>query len=99
MTKEEASSSAPVSLKRTVLKTVATVGLTVLLIALLRQFLAALPWFDKVTGWHVGGVILQTLAADGIAKQQQMIAAGLMVLCFLIAVVLVRVGERLLARH
>ncbi|MFT8472581.1 hypothetical protein [Acetobacter persici] len=87
------------SLWRTVLKTLCTVGLTALLISLLREGLSLLPWVDRQTGQHVGASVLQVLAADGNASQQQMIAAGLMVLCFLLAIVLVRWGERLLDRR
>ncbi|GBQ82541.1 hypothetical protein [Acetobacter malorum] len=86
------------SLGRTLLKTLCTVALTALLIALLREGLSLLPWVDRKTGQHAGSAVLQVLAADGNASQQQMIAAGLMVLCFLLAIVLVRWGEGLLDR-
>nr|WP_298795014.1 hypothetical protein [uncultured Acetobacter sp.] len=87
------------SIGRTVLKTLCTVALTALLIALLREGLGSLPWVDSKTGQHAGAAVLQVLAADGNARQQQMIAAGLMLLCFMLAIVLVRWGERLLERN
>ncbi|GBR27475.1 hypothetical protein AA0473_1449 [Acetobacter orleanensis NRIC 0473] len=80
------------------LKTLVTVAVSVLLITLLREGLSLLPALDRVTGLHGGAAVLQVLAADGNASQQQMIAAGLMILCFLLAIVLVRCGERLLDR-
>ncbi|OAG76324.1 hypothetical protein Amal_02097 [Acetobacter malorum] len=86
------------SIGRTLLKTVCAVALTALLISLLREGLSLLPWVDRKTGQHAGASVLQVLAADGNTSQQQMIAAGLMVLCFLLAIVLVRWGERLLDR-
>lgn len=101
MTQPSSSSSQPSvmgSLKYTVLKTLITVGVTVLLIALLREGLAGLPWIDHVSGGHVGATILQTLAVDGIAQRQQVVAIGLMVVCFGVAVLVVRLGERLWQR-
>ncbi|GAL99094.1 hypothetical protein AA0312_0565 [Acetobacter tropicalis NRIC 0312] len=98
MRKEKPSLAVSGSLKQTLIKTASTVALTVLLIALLRELLRILPWLDQVTGLHAGASILQTLAAGGVTQQQQMIAAGLMLLCFLVAVVLVRVGEKVFTR-
>ena len=92
-------SSAPEgSLKRTVLQTVVTVALTVLLIALVREALSALPWVDHATGGHTGATVLRFLAADGVAQKQQGVALVLMVLCFLVAVGVVKGGERLWRR-
>lgn len=84
------------SIGRTALKTVLTVVLTVGLIVLLREGLGLLPSLDRATGLHGGAAVLQILAADGNASQQQMIASGLMVLCFLFAIVLVYWGEKIL---
>lgn len=86
------------SLKHTILKTVVTVALTVLLIALVREALSALPWVDRITGGHSGAAFLRFLAADGVAKKQQGVAVVLMVLCFLVAVGVVKAGERLWRR-
>lgn len=87
------------SIGRTLLKTLVTVVLTGILITLLREGLSLLPALDRATGLRGGAAVLQVLAADGNASQQQVIAAGLMILCFLLAVVLVRWGENALARR
>lgn len=99
MPRKTPSSSAPGSLKQTLIKTASTVALTVLLIALLRELLRILPWLDQVTGFHAGSSILRILAAGGVTQQQQMIAAGLIFVCFVLAVVLVRMGEKVFARR
>lgn len=86
------------SLKRTAVKTVATVTLTVLLIVLMRGGLTALPWLDHVTGRQVGTSVLQFLAVDGVAQKQQWVAIALMLVCFVVAVGSVKLAERLLRR-
>ncbi|WP_094755664.1 hypothetical protein [Acetobacter orientalis] len=86
------------SLKRTAVKTVATVTLTVLLIVLMRGGLTALPWLDHVTGGQVGTSVLQFLAVDGVAQKQQWVAIALMLVCFAVAVGSVKLAERLLRR-
>lgn len=86
------------SLKRTLLKTVATVVLTVLFISLVREGLSALPWLDHVTGSQSGTSVLRFLAADGVTQKQQIVAVGLMLACFALALVVVKGGERFLRR-
>ncbi|MCX2559895.1 hypothetical protein OQ252_00575 [Acetobacter farinalis] len=99
MPEKTSSPTAAGSIARTVLKTLCTVVLTVLLIAALREGLHLLLWVDAKTGLHAGAGLLQILAADGDAKQEQVIAVGLMLLCFMLALVLVRWSERLLDRR
>lgn len=86
------------SIRLTLIKTGATVGLTALLVFLLRWTLAALPRLDAMTGGHMGGDVLRFLAASGQAQAQKAAAIGMLVLCFAIAVLLVHGGERVLGR-
>lgn len=78
----------------TALKTLATVAITVVLIALLRGGLALLPKFDSVTGGQAGMHLLQLLAGDGQARTQNAVSIGLMLGCFILAVLLVQVLEK-----
>lgn len=87
------------SIRQTLLKTGATVGLTALLVLLLRWVLGILPRLDSLTGGHAGGDILRFLASDGQARTQQTVAVVLIVLCFGVAVLLVHGAERLLRRR
>lgn len=86
------------SIRLTVLKTGATVGLTAILVFLLRWGLGFLPRLDSMTGGHTGGDILRFLAANGQAQTQQGVAVAMIVVCFVVAVLVVHVAERLL-RH
>jgi uncharacterized membrane protein YjgN (DUF898 family) len=84
------------SIRLTVIKTGVTIGLTALLVFLLRWILSVLPRFDAMTGGHTGGDILRFLASNGQAQAQQTVAVVMIVLCFVLAVLLVHGAERLL---
>lgn len=86
------------SIRLTLLKTGATVGLTAILVFVLRGVLGFLPRLDTLTGGHMGGDILRFLASNGQAHAQQSVAIVLMVVCFAVAVGLVHVAERVI-RH
>ncbi|MCP1226913.1 hypothetical protein [Acetobacter fabarum] len=87
------------SIRLTVIKTGATIGLTALLVFLLRWALSVLPRFDAMTGGHTGGDVLRFLASNGQAQAQQTVAVVMIVLCFVLAVLLVHGIERLLRRR
>lgn len=78
----------------TALKTLATVAITVVLIVLLRGGLALLPKFDSATGGQAGTHFLQLLAGDGQARTQNAVSIGLMLGCFILAVLVVQVLEK-----
>ncbi|MFT8417682.1 MAG: hypothetical protein ABF636_02465 [Acetobacter sp.] len=86
------------SIRLTLIKTGATVGLTALLVLLLRWTLGCLPQLDAMTGGHMGGDLLRFLAASGQAQAQQTSAIVMLVLCFALAVLLVHGGERIVGR-
>lgn len=87
------------SIRLTLFKTAATVGLTAILLFLLRVVLGQLPQMDAMTGGHLGGDILRFLASDGQAQTQQTVAIVLMVLCFGVAVALVYGAEHVIRRR
>lgn len=82
------------ALAYTALKTLATVVITVVLIALLRGGLALLPKLDSATGGQAGAHLLQLLAGDGQARTQNAVSIGLMLGCFILAVLLVQMLEK-----
>ncbi len=86
------------SIRLTLIKTGATVGLTAILVFLLRAMLGFLPRLDAMSGGHWGGDILRFLAANGQAQTQQGVAIAMIVACLVLAVLFVHVAERLL-RH
>ncbi|GBR49286.1 hypothetical protein CSR02_06965 [Acetobacter pomorum] len=81
-------------LAHTVLKTLATVAITVVLIVFVREGLALLPELDAVMGGQAGTHLLQLLAGDGQARTQNAVSIGLMLGCFILAVLLVQVLEK-----
>ncbi|MCP1241910.1 hypothetical protein GOB86_04785 [Acetobacter lambici] len=87
------------SIRLTLLKTGATVGLTALLVFVLRWVLGFLPQLDAITGGHAGGDVLRFLASNGHAQAQQGVAIALIVFCFALAVLVVHAAERILRRR
>ncbi|MFT8551439.1 MAG: hypothetical protein ABF739_10185 [Acetobacter okinawensis] len=87
------------SIRLTLLKTGATVGLSALLVLLLRWILGFLPRLDALTGGHVGGDVLRFLASNGQAQAQQTVSIVMIVVCFVLAVLVVHGTERLLRRR
>lgn len=87
------------SIRLTLLKTGATVGLSALLVFLLRWLLGALPRLDALTGGHAGGDVLRFLASNGQAQGQQMASVIMIIVCFALAVLVVHGAERWLRRR
>lgn len=87
------------SIRLTLLKTGATVGLSALLVFALRWVLGFLPRLDAMTGGHTGGDVLRFLASNGQAQGQQMASVIMLVACFAVAVLLVHCVERWLRRR
>ncbi|WP_338331748.1 hypothetical protein [Acetobacter sp. LMG 32666] len=87
------------SIRLTLLKTGATVGLTAILVFVLRWILGFLPQLDAITGGHMGGDVLRFLASNGHAQTQQGVAITLIVVCFALAVLVVHAAERIFRRR
>ncbi|MBS0980152.1 hypothetical protein [Acetobacter thailandicus] len=92
------SSSAPGSVRLTLIKTLLTVGLTVVLVMGMRFFLTVLPRVDAATGGHAGADILRILTGDGSLTRQKIVTGCLLLVCFLLALFLLWVGQIILKR-